>query len=55
MNLKSREIPKLRYQSKIYFIVVEELSNRLLLSEEDIEKQVEQLKQLGYNLSINKQ
>lgn len=55
MNLKSRDIPILRYLSKNYFIGLEELSNRLLLSEEDIEKQVEQLKQLGYNLSINKQ
>ena len=55
MNLRSLDIPILPYLSEEYFTGTEELSERLLLSEADIEKQVEQLRQLGYNLSLDAQ
>ena len=55
MDLRNKEIPVLHYLSEKRFIGLEELSNRLLLSEENIEKQIEQLKQLGYNFSIDTQ
>lgn len=55
MNLRSLDIPILPYLSEEYFTGTEELSERLLLSEADIEKQAEQLRQLGYNLSLDAQ
>lgn len=53
MNLRSLDIPILPYLSEEYFTGLEELSERLLLSEADIEKQTEQLRQLGYILSFD--
>ncbi|MDD3655881.1 MAG: biotin--[acetyl-CoA-carboxylase] ligase [Atribacterota bacterium] len=55
MNLKNLDIPVLSYLSEEYPIAIEELSNRLSLSRAEVEKQIQQLKQLGYSISINDQ
>lgn len=55
MNLKNLDIPVLSYLSEEYPITREELSYRLSLSRAEVEKQIQQLKQLGYSISINDQ
>lgn len=53
LNLKSFDIPVLSYLSEEHFIAIEELSSKLSLSRIDIEKQVQQLEQLGYSLATD--
>lgn len=55
MNLKSPDIPILHYLSEESFVGIEELSDKLVLSEADIEKQVKQLQQLGFYLATDSQ
>ncbi|HNR64721.1 MAG TPA: biotin--[acetyl-CoA-carboxylase] ligase [Atribacterota bacterium] len=53
INHKNLDFPILYYLSEEHSINKTELSNKLLLTKTDIEKQVEQLSQLGYHLSID--
>lgn len=55
MDLKSIDIPILSYLSEGLFISGEELSNKLAFSRIDIERQIQQLTQLGYDISVDNQ